>query len=183
VNIVTDALLMCSVDCVVILLQCHHVPGGDISCEDEAEYDLNQALQLLTHRGWLDVEDFIGDKQGNYPSSDDEDDSYTSIRRNKNGWNVKFCFNKNTSARDVCSAIDTFLEQAGNVDDVDDEALGKLKTKAEDLLNLASSIRYAWYQHTYWHTDYPNGHKKMAIQFVVEGEQVELVMTTGFQVL
>lgn len=36
-----------------------------------------------------------------------------------------------------------------DVDDVDDEALGKLKTKTEALLSRGSSIRYAWYQHRY----------------------------------
>jgi hypothetical protein len=48
-------------------------PDEEVSLEDEAEYDSDRVLRLLTCRGWLDVEEFIRDKQGNYPSDDNED--------------------------------------------------------------------------------------------------------------
>jgi len=72
-NIFAYALQIYPAGLVVILLQRHHVSDEEVSLEDEAQYDSDRVLRLLTCRGWLDVEEFIRDKQGNYPSDDDED--------------------------------------------------------------------------------------------------------------
>ena len=101
-SIFAYALQICSAGLVVILLQRHHVSDDEVSFSD-------RVLRLLTCRGWLDVEEFIRDKQGNYPSDDDEDGD-SSIGKNEIGWNVKFRFKENASARDVWKAVDSILD-------------------------------------------------------------------------
>ena len=79
-------------------------PGGEVSLQEEAEYNEDRARYLLRTRGSVDVNDFL-----NYCSEEV-------------GWNVKMRFRENMPLGEVVGCMSNTFEELDGGDAVDDDS-------------------------------------------------------------
>jgi hypothetical protein len=165
-------------------------PGGQVSLD--ADYDEEIARALLYDRGWVDVEDFLG----NSDADGDEDDYYGGevgwggdLPNSEVGWRVSASF-QSISLKDKWNFAKSLMinqdEANGPVLRDEDEANGLvLRQCAFGLLLDAqpSSLRYAYAKYAYRHTDYPGGGKDEALLFLTtDGTRVQLERSNHYDV-
>jgi hypothetical protein len=158
----------------------HADPGGQVSMN--ADYDEDRARYLIHSRGWVDVEDFVGNSDSD---TDEEDFSLSEI-----GWRVSASFrsispdNKWNNAKALLKK-----EEGGSMHPPhfsEDEEINwqLLRQCAFGLLLDAqpSSFRYACEKHEYRHTDYPSGGHAEALLFLTsDGTQVQLERSHDYE--
>jgi hypothetical protein len=152
-------------------------PGGQVSLEDEAEYDEEQARFLLRTRGMVDVDDFLVDGGG------------SSVEV---GWNVNITFRAITLSQ-AAGHIAKAMKRLNGTDDRDKEErqveqVERLRHCALCLLRKAdpSSIKYARETWAYRHTDYPSGGSNSSVMFKIpdhDNTPVEFHLSTFFEVV
>jgi hypothetical protein len=148
----------------------HCDPGGQVSLEEHAEYDENQARFLLRTRGMVDVNDFLGDEE--------QEDGFS----NEVGWNVKITFRAMTlsqAAGHIAKAMKILNQEVEQVERLRHSALCLLR-KADP-----SSIKYARETWDYRHTDYPSGGSKSSVMFKIpdhDNTPVEFQLSTFYEV-
>ena len=97
-------------------------PGGQVSWEDEADYDQDRARELLVRTGWVDVDDFIEE----YASEDygRMENRRNSGGHNEIGWNVDFRYKMPVKPLvDAKKVVDIMLGTQSGSDGASDEVL------------------------------------------------------------
>jgi Fe-S cluster biosynthesis and repair protein YggX len=150
-------------------------PGGQVSLD--ADYDEDRARYLIHSRGWVDVEDFLGDSDADTA----EEDYYCS----EIGWKVSASFRSISPEKKWNIAKAILINEDGVSMFEDYEANRKfLRQCAFGLLLDAqpSSLRHTCAKYRYRHTDYPAGGKEEALLFLTsDGTQVQLKGSTDYE--
>jgi hypothetical protein len=144
----------------------HADPGGQVSLD--ADYDKDRARDLIHSRGWVDVEDFLG----NNNSDSDADEAGEEGYSDEIGWNVSASFRSISPENKWKNAKALLTNEEGEV-----APSLHIRQCAFGLLLDAqpSSLRYAYAKYEYRHTDYPSGGNSRALLFLtLDGTQVQL---------
>jgi hypothetical protein len=147
-------------------------PGGQVSLN--VDYDENRARSLIHSRGWVDVEDFLGNGDGDAEEAGEV------------GWRVSASFRSIFDTK--WNKAKALLRNEEDESMFEDEINGNgpfLRQCAFGLLLDAqpSSFRYAYAKHEYRHTDYPSGGITQALLFLTsDGTQVQLKHSFQYEV-